>query len=102
MAISHSTRVRGRLTPLEYLIAAQAKCAQAQAVLRQAASVHGRAILDDNSVQAAQGHLGQALRVLADIRAARNPAPPNPVSPIRPQLISSGRVLFATEESHHD
>ena len=103
--MAHSTiRVRGRLSPLEYLLAASAKLTQADAVLRQAASVHSRdACLDAMSLEALQGHIGSALQVIANIRSTRNPVPPKPFSPARPQIISGGRVIFSTEEfSSHD
>ena len=39
MATIQRTRNRGRLTPLEFLICAQAKLAQAQAALKESVSV---------------------------------------------------------------
>lgn len=103
MTTIQRTRVRGRLTSLEYLLAASAKLAQADAVLKRATSVHGPApCLDGLALEAVQSHVSLALQGIADIRRARSPLPPNPSGPRVPAMIRQGRVLFAIEEHAHE
>jgi len=103
MTISKITRNSGRLSSLEFLIAAQAKLAQADSVLKLADSVHGSSALrlDELAVAAVRNHVGLALQAIADLRRSRNCGPPNPFSRFTPQVIASGHVLFQTE-THHE
>lgn len=95
------TRVRARLSALEYLIAASSKLAQADAVLKRAVSVHGMPVrLDGLALEAVQQHVRLAQQGIAFLRRSRNPVPPTPFGPLSPQVISGGHVLFATENHH--
>jgi hypothetical protein len=90
--------VRGRLSALEYLLAAQAKLSQASVVLRSARSLHGPQAFqpDGHVLQAIENHVALALEVIASLRQSRTPA--QPAFNTEAQIISNGRVLFATRE----